>query len=434
MSIAAYTITAGPTPQVINPNFKKPMTRCTLIGITGNGQTTILVQGQTFFISAGLGVRFEQPGPITISGNGDGVFVVAEQSDNYQLSGQLFELLVYSTSGGGGGNTYSADGITLSLSGNTFSVKNGGIDTTQLANNAVDATKLDASVAGAGLLGGGGSALSVNIDNSTIDLSILGSLQVANNGITANQLADGSVTSAKLGNNSVTLPKLAGGTVANPQLGRCWCIDAVGQPAPLDYILISADNGSTVQSYQFVAGSDFAIGATAQDTLVNLVAAINLILPNHVVATIDSTNSYAILQPNVANYPYTFYPNVSDSVYVIITANTTGGAFVDAATSDVILGSAPSWPRSIQANYAVRVVPTADDVTRGFLAVKPDPTNLWYNTAPFLFCQRAGVMTPIGCAVVFDGSLIAWKLANTGTDDYQAGDQLLLINPVLLLG
>lgn len=52
---------------------------------------------------------------------------------------------------GEGNQTYSADGTTLNLTGNTFSVPNGGITGTQL----------NASVAGAGLTGGGGSALAV---------------------------------------------------------------------------------------------------------------------------------------------------------------------------------------------------------------------------------------------------------------------------------
>lgn len=56
------------------------------------------------------------------------------------------------TKTGEGNTTYTADGSTLVLTGSEFSVATGGITATQLA----------ASVAGAGLTGGGGTALAVN--------------------------------------------------------------------------------------------------------------------------------------------------------------------------------------------------------------------------------------------------------------------------------
>lgn len=60
------------------------------------------------------------------------------------------------------GNTvYAADGTTLTLTGTTFSITNGGVTGTQL----------NSSVAGSGLAGGGGSALSVNVDSTTIEIS-----------------------------------------------------------------------------------------------------------------------------------------------------------------------------------------------------------------------------------------------------------------------
>jgi hypothetical protein len=56
---------------------------------------------------------------------------------------------------------YTADGTTITLTGNQFAVASGGITGTQL----------NASVAGSGLAGGGGSALSVNVDTTTIEIN-----------------------------------------------------------------------------------------------------------------------------------------------------------------------------------------------------------------------------------------------------------------------
>lgn len=65
------------------------------------------------------------------------------------------------TKTGEGNSVYGADGTTLTLSGTTFSITAGGVGATQLA----------ASVAGNGLAGGAGTALSVNVDGTTIEIS-----------------------------------------------------------------------------------------------------------------------------------------------------------------------------------------------------------------------------------------------------------------------
>lgn len=63
--------------------------------------------------------------------------------------------------------------------------------------NSVDAGKLNASVAGAGLSGGGGSPLSVNVDASTIEIDT-DTLRVKDAGITTPKLANAAVDSDKL--------------------------------------------------------------------------------------------------------------------------------------------------------------------------------------------------------------------------------------------
>lgn len=65
----------------------------------------------------------------------------------------------------------------------------GSVDSDKLAGTSVTAAKLGSNVAGNGLSGGNGSALTVKVDSTTIDTTGSGQLRVKENGITALQLA-----------------------------------------------------------------------------------------------------------------------------------------------------------------------------------------------------------------------------------------------------
>jgi hypothetical protein len=100
------------------------------------------------------------------------------------------------------GNTlYSADGTTLTLTGTQFSVTSAGITGTQLA----------ASVAGNGLAGGAGSALSVNVDSTTIEINadtLRVAASAAGNGLTGgggSALAVGAGTGVSVAADSVAV-------------------------------------------------------------------------------------------------------------------------------------------------------------------------------------------------------------------------------------
>ena len=67
---------------------------------------------------------------------------------------------------------------------------------TAVQNASITSEKLATSVAGAGLSGGGGSALAVNVDNSTIEINS-DTLRVKALGVGTSHLADGAVTQAK---------------------------------------------------------------------------------------------------------------------------------------------------------------------------------------------------------------------------------------------
>lgn len=92
----------------------------------------------------------------------------------------------------------NVDGVTIVVNGSdNLQVPNGGIDTAQLADDSVTALKLNADVAGLGLTQAAGGELDVNVDGVTLEI-VTDTVQVADGGIGTTQLADDSVTAAKL--------------------------------------------------------------------------------------------------------------------------------------------------------------------------------------------------------------------------------------------
>jgi hypothetical protein len=61
------------------------------------------------------------------------------------------------------------------------------VTTNKIANTAVTADKIASAVAGSGLSGGAGSALAVNVDDSTIEINS-DSLRIKNNGVTESKI------------------------------------------------------------------------------------------------------------------------------------------------------------------------------------------------------------------------------------------------------
>ena len=115
------------------------------------------------------------------------------------------------------GGTYTADGSTLRLVGSEFSVKPEGITATELAT----------SVAGAGLTGGDGTPLAVQVDGASIEISTdliqvkAGGIQdshLASSAVTTVKIADANVTDAKLASDSVTTAKILDSNVTAAKL------------------------------------------------------------------------------------------------------------------------------------------------------------------------------------------------------------------------
>ena len=90
---------------------------------------------------------------------------------------------------GGAGTALSVnvDGSTIEISSDTLRVKDAGIT----------AAKLAAAIAGSGLAGGAGSALSVNVDGTGIEI-VADTLQLKDSGVVTAKIADAAVTADKI--------------------------------------------------------------------------------------------------------------------------------------------------------------------------------------------------------------------------------------------
>lgn len=113
----------------------------------------------------------------------------------------------------------SVDNASIDLNGSSqLEVKAGGITTEKIAAQAVTAAKLGTDIAGDGLGGGSGVALSVNVDGATLEI-VGDAVQVADGGIDSLQLADGAVGTAEIAAGAVTTAKIAAQAVTAAKLG-----------------------------------------------------------------------------------------------------------------------------------------------------------------------------------------------------------------------
>jgi hypothetical protein len=113
--------------------------------------------------------------------------------------------------------TIATDAVT------TTKIADGNVTLAKLASASVDENKLTTSVAGAGLTGGGGTALAVNVDNSTVEI----------NSDTV-RIKDAGVTEAKLAA-SVAGDGLTGGAGSPLAVGAGTGISVAANAVSVDY-------------------------------------------------------------------------------------------------------------------------------------------------------------------------------------------------------
>jgi len=96
----------------------------------------------------------------------------------------------------------NVDDTGIEINADTLRLKDSGVATAKIADAAVTAAKLHGDVAGAGLANSG-SALSVSVDNSSIEIDT-DTLRIKASGVTNDMLAGG-IANAKLANSTVTI-------------------------------------------------------------------------------------------------------------------------------------------------------------------------------------------------------------------------------------
>jgi hypothetical protein len=108
--------------------------------------------------------------------------------------------------------TITSGGVISVTSSPTYLYYNTKVSTAMVDDAAITAAKLAAAVAGNGLAGGAGSALSVTVDDSTIEINS-DTLRVKDLGVVTAKIDNLAVTSGKLGAASVLAAKIGVGAV-----------------------------------------------------------------------------------------------------------------------------------------------------------------------------------------------------------------------------
>jgi hypothetical protein len=120
------------------------------------------------------------------------------------------------------------DGVTLEKDAvnDYLKMKSGGIGTTQIADDAVTAAKINSDVAGNGLGQEAGGALKVNLDETTLT-TVADVMAVKDYGITSGKLASGAVIAGKIGTGGISAAgQFAAGVVDSTALGAAAVIAA----------------------------------------------------------------------------------------------------------------------------------------------------------------------------------------------------------------
>jgi hypothetical protein len=141
-------------------------------------------------VSTGSTPAYQQVGAAGIASN---AVTTAKIDSNAVTADKIATAVAGAGLAGGGGTALSVnvDGVGIEIATDTLQLKDSGVVTAKLANSAVTADKIDTAVAGNGLAGGAGSALSVNVDNSTVEINS-DSLRVKDAGITNAKLSTAS--------------------------------------------------------------------------------------------------------------------------------------------------------------------------------------------------------------------------------------------------
>ena len=246
------------------------------------------------------------------------------------------------------------------------------VDTADINDSAVTAAKIATGVAGAGLSGGGGTALAVNVDSSTIEIST-DTLQVKDQGIVAAKIADGSITGGTAGSGV----KIAADTITNANVSataaiadtKLATISTAGKVANSATTAASTNTVSTIVardgSGNFAAGTITAALTGNATTATTLATARNFSITGDITAAAVSFNGSGnvVLDANIDANTITTTELANDAVE---TANIKN----DAVTGAKISGTAAVSVASVATSGAV--VATGNLQTFGDVVVAGD--------------------------------------------------------------
>jgi hypothetical protein len=146
-------------------------------------------------------------------------------------------------------------------SSSTNGFKWGQVATAGIADEAVTAAKIASAVAGSGLAGGAGTALSVNVDASTIEINS-DTLRIKDSGVVTAKLADDAVTSAKIAAPTLTSKTDSFTLALVDENCTMQCNKATGMTTTVPTSSVAFSTGSVVTLMQYGAGQVTVAGDT----------------------------------------------------------------------------------------------------------------------------------------------------------------------------
>lgn len=259
------------------------------------------------------------------------------------------------------------------------------VDTADIANAAVTVDKISSGLAGSGLAGGAGSALSVNVDDSTIEINS-DTLRVKDAGIVAAKIADGVITGGTAGAGV----KIAADTITNANINasaaiadtKLATIATAGKVSNSATTATSANTANAIvardASGNFTAGTITAALSGNATTATTLATARNFSITGDITASAVSFNGSAAVVLNAS-----LDTGVVETTNIQNSAVTTAKIADDAVTGAKVSNTAALSVASVTTTGAVvatgNLQTFGDVVTAGALKTTKNTNDVFFS-------------------------------------------------------